>query len=183
MRTIVIFLILTTLVYINCSVTTDEISISGDKTMLEEQVLGAFAEIESNTWVIASTRSVGGGQTQTMSAQRQNVLESVQNRKFNKDEIDEFKKEQVLGENNKGYLEILPTEKYESDSQYKRIIDQIVTEENQDRKVIYERILAINPSAAAADDEERNKIFAKLNIDNSPDGTLIQKSDGSWSGK
>ncbi len=175
--------ILVMVLAVHCSFKTEDISIRGDKTMLEDQVLGAFEQIESDTWVVASTRSVGGGQTQTMSAQRQNVLESVQNRKFNKDEIDEFKKEQVLGENNKGYLEILPTEKYESDSQYKRIIDQIVTEENQDRKVIYERILAINPSAAAADEEERNKIFAKLNIDNSPDGTLIQKSDGSWSGK
>jgi len=171
------------LVFTGCSVQVPEFNVTGEKTSLENQVLGAYQQIESDTWVIASTRSIGNGQTTPMSTRRRQVLEAVQNRKFNKDEIDEFKKDKVVGENNKGFLTILSTGKYESDENYRRIIDQIVKEENLDREVVYERIIAINQSAAAAGQEERNQIFAKLNFDNSPSGTMIQKPDGTWTEK
>ena len=171
------------LVIIQCSVQVPEFNVTGEKTTLENQVLGAYQQIESDTWVIASTRSIGSGQTTPMSSQRKQVLDAVQNRKFNKDEIDEFKKEQVIGENNQGFLTILPLEKYNNDENYRRIVDQIVKEENQDREVVYERIIAINQSAAEAGQEERNQIFAKLNFDNSSSGTMVQKSDGTWSEK
>ncbi len=170
-------------VFIRCSVQVPEFNITGEKTTLENQVLGTYQQIESDSWVIASTRSIGGGQTGVIAAQRRQVLDAVQNRKFNKDEVDEFKRDKVVGENNKGYLEVVPTDKYKSDADYKRLVDQIVAEENNDRQVVYERIIAINQSAAEANEEERNQIFFKLNFDNSPSGTLIQKADGSWSEK
>ena len=170
-------------VFAGCSVQVPEFNVTGEKTTLENQVLGAYQQIESDTWVIASTRSIGSGQTTPMSTRRRQVLEAVQNRKFNKDEIDEFKKEQVVGENNKGFLTILSSGKYDSDENYRRIVDQVVKEENLDREVVYERIVAINQSAAEAGQEERDQIFAKLNFDNSPSGTMIQKPDGDWSEK
>ncbi|HPG39284.1 MAG TPA: DUF1318 domain-containing protein [bacterium] len=171
------------MVILGCSVQVPEFNITGEKTTLENQVLGVYQQIESDSWVIASTRSIGGGQTGVISAQRKQVLDAVQNRKFNKDEIDEFKRDKVVGENNKGYLEVVPTEKYTGDADYKRLVDQVIAEENQDREVVYERIIAINQSAAEANEEERNQIFFKLNYDNSPSGTLMQKSDGSWTEK
>jgi len=186
MRYLKYYILVVTLIFfviIQCSVQVPEFNITGEKTTLENQVLGAYQQIESDTWVIASTRSIGSGQTTPMSSQRKQVLDAVQNRKFNKDEIDEFKKEQVIGENNQGFLTILPLEKYNKDENYRRIVDQIVKEENQDREVVYERIIAINQSAAEASQEERNQIFAKLNFDNSPSGTMIQKPDGTWSEK
>jgi len=177
------FLFTLAMVAFGCSVQVPEFNITGEKTTLENQVLGVYQQIESDSWVIASTRSIGGGQTGVISAQRKQVLDAVQNRKFNKDEIDEFKRNKVVGENNKGYLEVVPTEKYNNDADYKRLVDQVVAEENQDREVVYERIIAINQSAAEAKEEERNQIFFKLNWDNSPSGTLMQKSDGSWTEK
>ena len=166
-----------------CSVQTPELNVTGEKTALENQVLGAYQQIESDTWVIASTRSVGSTQTQVISEQRQQVLEAVQNRKFNKDEIDELKRDQAVGEDNKGFLAVLPLGKYTQDENLRRLVDKLIAEENQDREVIYERILAINISAAKADEKERDKIFTKLNIDNSPPGTMIQKADGTWEEK
>ena len=176
---LVLFVILY-LFTMNCSVQTPEFSIRGDKTMLENQILGTYEQIESDTWVFASTRSSANDNTEIVSAQRQKVLDAVQNRKFNKDEIDEFKADKVIGENNKGFLTILGGQKYANDQDYRRIVDQVVQEENRNREVIYERIVSINPSAAQANDAERNKIFAKLNIDNSPKGSLIQNADGTW---
>jgi uncharacterized protein YdbL (DUF1318 family) len=176
----ILFIIFVLLLFLGCSVQVPEFNVTGEKTSLENQVLGAYQQIESDTWVIASTRSIGSGQTTPMSTRRRQVLEAVQNRKFNKDEIDEFKKDRVVGENNKGFLTILSSEKYKTDDNYRRIVDQVVKEENLDREVVYERIVAINQSAAEAGQEERNQIFAKLNFDNSPSGTMIQKPDGEW---
>ena len=174
------FIFLGMVLLIQCSIKAPEINITGEKTALESQVLGAFQQIESDSWVIASTRAFGSGGAEALSAQKQKVLDAVQNRKFNKDDIDEFKRDKVIGENNKGFLEILPTDRYEHDLQYQKLVDQIVAEENRDRKIIYERILATNPSLADADEEKLYEIFTKLNVDNSEPGTLYQLPDGTW---
>ena len=163
----------------NCSIKAPEVSITGEKTALEEQVLGDYRQIESDTWVIASTRAAGSGSASGTKSQ-QAVLNATLNRKFNKDEIDEFKQDQVLGENNQGYLEILTNEKYLNDAQYKQMVDQIFAEENRDRKIIYEQLVA----AQNIESEEKTKevywIFTKQNFRDSQKGTKIQQQDGTW---
>jgi uncharacterized protein YdbL (DUF1318 family) len=163
----------------SCSIQAPEINVTGEKTALQNQVLGTFQQIEKDTWIIASSRAVGSGQATTLSGQKQKVLEAVENRKFNKDEIDELKRDKVVGEDNRGFLHIFETERYTEDANYKKLVDRLTEEENNDRKVVYERVLAVNPSVAEAGDKV-NEIFAKLNYDNSKAGTLIQKADGTW---
>ena len=48
--------------YMHCSVKVPELNVTGEKTALENQVLGTYQQIESDSWVIASTRSVEGNQ-------------------------------------------------------------------------------------------------------------------------
>ena len=163
-----------------CSIKAPEIQVTGERTALENQVLGTYEQIESDTWIIASTRAVGSGQAQALSSQKRQVLEAMRNRKFNKDDIDELKRDKVIGENNKGFLTILPTERYQHDYEYRELVDQLVAEENRDRKIIYERVMAVNESAAEAGPEKVYEIFAKLNQDNSEPGTMIQLPDGTW---
>lgn len=180
MKKIYFILFISTLVLLQCSIKAPEVTVTGEKTALENQVLGAFQNIENNTWVTASTRSLGSGQSGVLSADKQKVLDAVQNRKFNKDDIDEFKRDKVVGENNKGFLEILPTDRYEHNLEYQSIVQQIVKEENRDRKIIYDRVLAVNQSAAEAGQNKVYEIFTKLNYDNAEPGTMIQQADGTW---
>ena len=168
-----------TVSFMRCSVRAPEISVTGEKTALESQVLGTYQQIESDAFVIASTREFGG-QRATISTQKQEVLEAVQNRKFNRDDIEELKKARVLGENNRGYLEIRPNERYQQDADYRRIVEQITDEENHDRQVIYERIIAINQMASQADPQQLEQIYARINAENSEAGTLIQLPNGQW---
>jgi uncharacterized protein YdbL (DUF1318 family) len=168
------------LLAMQCSIKTPEVNITGEKTALENQVLGSYKQIESEAFVIASTRDFESDNRGRMSSQKQEVLAAVQNRKFNKDDIDEFKRDGVVGENNRGYLTILPTTRYETDDGYKKLVDQIVSEENHDRQVIYERVTSINQDATEAGEEKLSAIFAKLRYDNSEAGTKIQATDGSW---
>jgi hypothetical protein len=163
-----------------CSVKAPEVQITGEKTALENQVLGTYQQIQNDAFVIASTRSMESGNTATLSSQKQQVLESVQNRKFNKDDIDEFKRAKVVGENNKGFLTVFQTERYNQDLEYKHMVDQLISEENRDREVIYERVIAINELASDTDEKKLDDIFAKLQFDNSEIGTRIQQPDGTW---
>ena len=167
------------LIFASCSIQAPEINVTGEQTALQNQVLGTFQQIESDTWIIASTRAVGSSQASAISEQKQKVLDAVQNRKFNKDEIDELKRDKVVGENLQGFLQIMTLEKYDRDLNYKRLVDELVNEENRDRQIVYDRVVAVNKSAAEAGDKVY-EIFSKLNYDNSKPGTLIQQVDGSW---
>jgi len=165
---------------LHCSVKTPEVQITGEKTALENQVLGTYQQIESDAYVIASTRAFDSENAVTLSAQKQQVLEAVQNRKFNKDDIDELKRDKVVGENNKGFLQVFPTSRYDQDADYRRMVDNLVVEENHDREAIYERVVAINELSSETDSKKVDEIFSKLQFDNSKPGTLIQQPNGNW---
>lgn len=165
---------------VHCSVRAPEVTVTGEKTALENQVIGTYELIEGDTWMIASTRGSTQGTSQKMSVDKRQVLEAIQNRKFNKDDIDEFKEDGVLGENNHGFLEIRETDAYTTDEKYKRRVNEITTEENRDREIVYARVLQVNEAAAEAGQEKVHEIFSKLNHDTSEPGTWLQLADGTW---
>lgn len=164
----------------NCSVKAPEVNVTGEKTALENQVIGTYAEIEQDAWTLASVRSTNPGQQPKMPAEKKKVFEAVQGRKFNKDDIDEFKKAEIVGESNLGLLEIRTQQKLDSDPELKNRVVKIVETENNYRKIIMDRIIVLNESAAKAGNENVSRIFAKINQDNSETGTWIQSVDGSW---
>jgi uncharacterized protein YdbL (DUF1318 family) len=164
----------------NCSVKAPEVKVTGEKTALENQVIGTYAEIEQDAWTLASVRSTKPGQQPKMPAEKKKVFEAVQGRKFNKDDIDEFKKAEIVGENNLGLLEIRNHQKLESDPDLKNRVTKIVETENSYRQIIMDRIIVLNESAAKAGNENVSRIFAKINQDNSEAGTWVQSDDGKW---
>lgn len=165
---------------VNCSVKAPEVNVTGEKTALENQVIGTYAEIEQDAWTLASVRSTTPGQQPKMPAEKKKVFEAVQGRKFNKDDIDEFKKAEIVGENNLGLLEIRGHQELESDPELKNRVTKIVEAENNYRQIIMDRIIVLNESAAKAGNENVSRIFAKINQDNSEAGTWIQSDDGKW---
>ncbi len=173
-------LILISLLIISCSVKAPEVNVTGEKTALENQVIGTYQEIEQDAWTLASVRSATPGQQSKMPAEKKKVFEAVQGRKFNKDDIDEFKKAELVGENNLGLLEIRNFQKLEADSELKARVSKIVENENGYRTIIMDRIMVLNDSAAKAGDANVSRIFAKINQDNSDAGTWIQSDAGKW---
>ena len=168
----------------SCSVKAPEVNVTGEKTALENQVIGTYQEIEQDAWTLASVRSTAPGKQQpTMSKEKKKVFEAVQGRKFNKDDIDEFKKAEIVGENNDGLLEIRNQSKLDADPELKKRVVTIVETENGYRKIIMDRIVVLNESAAKAGGDSVAKIFAKINRDNSGPGTWVQNDDGKWTKK
>ena len=163
-----------------CSVKAPEVNITGEKTALENQVIGTYREIEQDAWTLASVRSATPGQQPTISQEKKLVFEAVQGRKFNRDDIDEFKKSEIIGENNKGLVEIRDAKKLDVDPELKNRVTTIVDNENKYRGIIMDRIVLLNEQAAEAGTDNVGKIFAKMNHDNSEAGTWIQSDDGKW---
>lgn len=163
-----------------CTVHTPEVKFTGEKTALENQILGTYSQVREDVWMVASVRAVNPDSQITLSDEKREVLTAVQNREFNKDDVDELKREGVAGENNKGLLELRPHERLQKDPAYRKFVEQIIAEENRDRQIILKRIAAINPAVQSAPPDEVEKAFAQLQRENAKPGEWIQLSEGEW---
>lgn len=165
---------------LGCSIKAPEVKVTGEKTALEQEVVGAYHQMEEDTWMIASTRAEKGEGKVKISPEKRKVLEALQEQKFNKDDIDEFKRKKYVGENNQGFLEIRTSEELTNDLEKMNFVNEIVQEENNDREIIMGRVIELNDSLKKAVKRDVLTIFARMNQDNSPEGTWIQLPDGSW---
>ncbi|NOY79054.1 MAG: YdbL family protein [Calditrichaeota bacterium] len=164
----------------SCSIKAPEVTITGEKTTLEKQVEGTYQEIENDADMVASTRALEGKRKPVMSIEKRLVLKAIQNRKFNQDDVEEFKRMGIFGENNQGLLEIRNPDKLEKNPELKKRALMILNEENHDRKIIMNRIIQVNENLKNASPEEVQAVFAKMNRENSRPGTWIQLPNGKW---
>lgn len=168
---------------IGCSIKAPEVRVTGEKTALEREVIGTYHQMREDTWMIASTRAVTEDTTVIVSTEKRQVLEALREQEYNKDDIDEFKQKGYVGENNRGFLDIRPSESLDSDVQMRNLVDEIVEEENRDREIIMGRVIELNESLKKAVREDVLVIFARMNQENSLPGTWIQQPDGKWNKK
>ncbi len=168
------------LTIIQCSIQAPEVRVTGEKTALEREVVGTYEEMEEDTWMIASTRAVEGESNVAVSPEKRAVLEALQDQKFNKDDIDEFKMKGFLGENNRGFLEIRLLEKLEQNPEEMKLVQEIVQEENENREIVMERVIELNDTLKKTVRDDILGIFARINQENSSEGTWIQELDGNW---
>jgi uncharacterized protein YdbL (DUF1318 family) len=163
-----------------CSIKTPEITLTGEKTALESQILGAYEQLATQNQLTTSVRADDNTASNTLSEQQETVSRAMQNQKFNKDEVDELKRDKVVGENNSGYLEILGGAKFDQDPVFNKIVTKLTAEENRDRRIVYQRLLAVNVSSSQMQESELGAAFAKMQIEKSASGTMIQLENGQW---
>ncbi|MFH1760500.1 MAG: DUF1318 domain-containing protein [bacterium] len=158
------------------------VELGSQRTALENQILGSYKEIEEDVWMVASVRGTEPVKKVEMSDEKRLALEALNNRKFNKDDIDEFKASGYVGEGNRGYLVIIKEnlKDIKEDEQKIKLIEDIIKEENRDRRVIMERVVAVNENLNPEDIARVEKIFANMNLDSEIKGNYIQLEDGKW---
>ncbi len=160
---------------LSCGIQAPQLSVTGEKTALEKQVLGDYEKVEADSWSIASDRSFNRFST---APRNRLVFQAIQRSKARKLDLEPYKKEKVIGENNRGFLEILPTEQYEEKQAYRLGVNQLVHAENDDRKIVYERLIAINQWQA--DESTYFNQFARPLQNEAAAGTMIQTQAGTW---
>jgi len=175
-------LVLCLTLFLACSIKAPEVKVTGEKTALEKEVLGTYSEIEmeADTWMVASTRAAKGEGEVKISSEKRKVFEALQEQKYNKDDVDEFKRKGYIGENNQGFLEIRSPDALGGDPAKMKLVSEIIEEENADRRIIMERIVELKDSLKKAETKEVFYVFAQIKQKDSPDGTWIQQQEGNW---
>lgn len=168
------------LVATQCSIKAPEVRVTGEKTALEREVLGTYHQLEEDTWMVASMRSSRREGEAGLSPEKERVLEAMQTQRFNKDDVDEFKRKGLVGEGGDGMLVIRSPRITEEDPEMDRLVREIVQEENESRTLIMNRVVELNDRLKESRQEEIRSIFARMNQENSPRGTWIERDDGTW---
>ena len=81
--------------------------------------------------------------------------------------IAELKKQQIVGESNRGYLDFVGSQKSH---------EALIIQENQDRKIIYAQIAAQQNTQLQVVEKNRALQLAER----AAPGTYVQKPDGTW---
>jgi uncharacterized protein YdbL (DUF1318 family) len=158
------------------------ITVVDEKTALENQVLGTYQELSQEVLLVASVRYIDPeGKLVARPALppgKEAAIRAMQRSAFNKDDVDQLKAHGILGENNEGGITIVAPEKIASDRQ--SFVKNLVEEENADREVLMQRILATNEKLTAQDMPKIRRTFAALNRDRARPGEFVQLQEGQW---
>ena len=165
-----------------CAVHTPEVTFTGERTALEKQILGSYRLIEEDTWEVSSVRGAGWD-SKTAPADRIEAIEAVASRLFNADDIENFKRDEVIGENARGFVTPRQIPKLLEDAEYLALVNRIIAEENRDRQIITHYLMKRNRGSETGDSLAVHQILARMVLDASPSGTWIQKADSSWTRK
>lgn len=164
-----------------CSVQLPEVRITGEKTALEREILGTYYLMREDTWMLASTRGESISKSfPPMSPEKKRVLDALQEQAFNRDDINEFKREGWVGEKNDGTLIIRESAINNLSLNQRRLVEEIVQEENTDRQIIVERLIQLNDALKQVLPAEIARVLAKLYQEDSPPKTWIETPEGKW---
>jgi len=192
-------LLLLAVLSLSCSIRPPEVTITGEKTALERQLLGEQERLPQEIWSVGavstsslvpptesdSLRRFVSGEAETTlvesySPERLRYLRAEALRIFNRDDVDDFKKEGIVGEGNRGYLEVVDSTKLKADSSRAALIRRVVTEENQSRKILMEWYVNLRQDLTEADLPQVEASFAQRNREAARSGEFVQDQDGNW---
>jgi len=163
----------------NCSFNFD---VTSQRTALENQVMGSYLELEDDLILASSVR--GGKQAKAaIPESKRRALDALLNQKFNRDDVDELKDKEIIGEAVNGGIVVLPTgighQEGVKASDIK-LARQLVDEENHDRDEILRRVIAANANLSEKDLPKLRETDAKLQREATRSGQWYQDVSGKW---
>lgn len=166
---------------VGCSVQLPEVRITGEKTALEKEILGTYFLMREDTWMLASTRDQAISKSfPPMSPEKKLVLDALREQAFNRDDIQEFKREGWVGEKNDGNLIIRESTVKNLPQDQRRLVEEIVQEENRDRQIVVERLIQLNDALKQVLPSEIARVLARIYQEDSPPKTWIETPEGKW---
>lgn len=164
----------------SCTVKIPDIKITGEKTALENQVMGEYAKVKEDAWMIASERGAGDIK---ITADRKDIVEAVRDREFYKDDVNEMKIKSIIGENQQGQIELVDAEKLgKLDPVFRNTVMLVLEKENKARALIMQRIIETDVKFNS-NPEVVYESFFNMNLSESPQGTYYRNNKGDWSKK
>jgi hypothetical protein len=162
-----------TFAFISCSLHAPELKVTGERSILEKQVLGSYQRLNQDLWMLNSWR--GEEDSLSLHAEQENLLASLRRRNFNRDDRLRLLSAGWLGETNKGKL-VAKDESNDISKTEASIRADLVIQENADRAVILGRLKLLNPG----NENEIERIFAEIQQEECLKKSWVQNIDGSW---
>ncbi len=167
-----------------CVIAAPKIHLTGNRTVVERQIVGDYKELEKDSWIISSVRTTvqktkGSG---TMTAADKELFLAMKVREFHRERINGYKNEGAIGENNRGLVEYRKTPEFENDDKAKKILESIIKNENEARTTIFKRTL-LKIKKREADKKELEafgRLFAEEQRALAGKNEWIQEDSGRW---
>jgi uncharacterized protein YdbL (DUF1318 family) len=151
----------------------------GTKTSLERQLAGEVEPLSEEQLLAASVRAeaqVSGGSLADLQAA---AVAARRRQLFNRDDIDEGKKQGCLGETREARLTLRPCEPAK-DPAVATHLAALVAQENEDRLVVIDWAIAADAALTPADRLEVVRVYRRLLLEASRQGDWVQGDDGGW---
>jgi len=151
----------------------------GTKTSLERQLVGEVEPLSEEQLLAASVRAeaqVAGGSVADLQAA---AVAARRRQLFNRDDVDEGKKLGCLGETRDALLAVRPCDAAKDATTAARLAT-LVTQENEDRRVVIDWAIAADAALTAADRGEVARVYHRLLLEGSRAGDWVQGDDGGW---
>ena len=190
---IIIVFIFISVLSLSCSklilVREPEMRVLGGKTLIEAQVLGRYRQIDESAYQISTLSSEKDlslimVSTNVSEEIASDYKEALIRSMFNQDEINLYKTNSYIGENNKGYLSYIAFEISNPKSRFgeERInyIKEIIEKENTDRRTIAEYLILSDPKLTMANIKEVETALYRRNIQRLINNTYYQLPDDTW---
>jgi hypothetical protein len=175
-----------------CTLAKVDVNVVSERTSLENQVLGTYNTISDDLLLVASVRGISPAGKITPAPQRtpeqEGAVRALETVSFHADDVEAFKRLGWVGEDSVGLLAPFPrtlpkagssdkvfAETY-SDGEFLQVVDEV----NKAREVLMLRVIQTNENFTVQDLPEIRRVFAKINQQNSPPGSKVQKDDGTW---
>lgn len=154
------------------------------RTALENQVLGSYESIEGDRMLLASVRSVDKNgklvPAPKVPESKKRAIRAMQRSLFNRDDIDQLKAASGAGEGSDGYLHYFENPETLNDKKKEAFAKNLISQENEDRKTLYQRIVETNREFEEGDIDRVAKVMAGLNRDAARTGDMIETDSGLW---
>jgi hypothetical protein len=163
-----------------------KIQVVDERTALENQILGAYEQLDRDLQLVASVRAVGAdGQAQAaprLSDVRQRAVQARQTQQFNRDDLDELMQQGCLGEGKDALLALRPCAAQTEPATAARL-ERLVAAENQARRLLLEFVVTTSPDLTQADLPQLVEASARAQREKAAQGAWIQAADGQWQQK
>jgi hypothetical protein len=169
-----------------CSIAPPNVSITGEKTVIERQIIGDYMEIEKDAWAISSVRTtIAQGNISGKMTGDPELFKYTKIREFHQEKIKEYKSEGAIGETNRGFVQYMETKKYEISPAEKKILLTVIDEENIARREIFTRFIYLSKESMPEKSEidAFGRVFAEEQRGLALKGEWIQQNSGTWERK
>ena len=157
--------------------------ITGEKTVIESQIVGEYRELEKDAWTVSSVKTTAGKKnTSGRISGDPELFKFMKVREFHYDKIKEYKGEGALGEGNTGYIQYMETKRYESSPAEKKVLLSVIEEEKHARREIFSRsvLLSKGSEPEKGEIESFGKGFAEEQRGLASKDEWIQENTGKW---